>query len=376
MSSSSSLKKTIKINPELFNISKTKKREKKPKAVIAITPNTIKKQLLNKIKEHKNKEINDSKTAAPKSNTFTDEFNDSINYLTSLSKKQKENVENIKKKEVISNKTIKNYQNTNAISYQDLQCHLELPEELKEISSPIIDTPMVIKQNPNDIPYGCLKGGLKPTFRTWKTSTQKNIIEPVIISNKLDIPVVLNERERKLELLKIKMKQEEQKIILETPIHETPTTIIEPIIEPIVEPIKEMPIDPISLIDTTILNTKLEVSNELKKELEKKELETPKLIKRTIKKQYTLGKSKIYRTVSILIKDQNTRKNILNAQRELKRTSVNDAKKYLKNRGLIKVGSNAPNDVILKTYESAVLAGEITNNNKETILHNFLNDTL
>ena len=54
-----SLKKTININPELFKIqtsskSKTKSnREKKSKSDKPITPNFLKKQLIDRIKNHK-----------------------------------------------------------------------------------------------------------------------------------------------------------------------------------------------------------------------------------------------------------------------------------------------------------------------------------
>jgi hypothetical protein len=128
--------------------------------------------------------------------------------------------------------------------------------------------------------------------------------------------------------------------------------------------------------DTSLLNTSIEASNKLKQNIDES-IPPPekKFIKRTIKRKYTLGKSKIYNTVSILLKDNHTRKNVLNAHRELKRTPINDIKKYLKTRGLVKVGSNAPNDVLRKTYESAILAGEVLNKNKETLLHNFLSDT-
>ena len=72
-----------------------------------------------------------------------------------------------------------------------------------------------------------------------------------------------------------------------------------------------------------------------------------------------------------MVKNRGTRKLVLNAQKDLKRKQINDIKTYLREHNLIKIGSNAPNDVLRKMYESAMLSGEITNNNAETLLHNF-----
>jgi uncharacterized membrane-anchored protein len=99
------------------------------------------------------------------------------------------------------------------------------------------------------------------------------------------------------------------------------------------------------------------------------------LIKKTIKRKYTLGRSKTNRTIGVLIKDNQTRKNIISAQKELKKHSMNDIKTYLRNHNLLKSGSNAPNDVIRKLYESSMLAGEITNSNKDTLIHNFMKES-
>ena len=65
---------------------------------------------------------------------------------------------------------------------------------------------------------------------------------------------------------------------------------------------------------------------------------------------------------------------MLNAQKELKKTSIHDVKKYLKGHGLIKVGTTAPADVLRKTFECSVLAGEITNKNEDVLYHNFVNE--
>ena len=409
--------KKIEINPALFNMGgKTRKnREKKEKPVIApiISPNIIKNKLLKRIKEHKSKEIKDlevsnknSKTevqnfSTPKLvdiNSYSNEFNDSIEYLNSLSReKQKE-----KRKQEIDRKTIKHKNiysdnsNTNTGSQQNTispYVNLDLPEELK---SPLVNVnfeQISIQQNPNnDVPYGILKGGKKPTYRTW---TQRN--NPVVSNPRLALTVSndtvihhKNEREDKLAKLKEKLKQNENKKPTFAPV------LSEPIIKPALEKDVEKTIIPSNIdVDTNTNNThnsnKIETelfttpyinnapSNNIiiqpsEEEKENQDVKFKRIHKKTIRKTYTLGKSKNQKSVAILLKDRQTRKKVLAAQKDLKKEPINDIKKYLRTHNLIKIGSNAPNDVVRKIYESAMLAGEITNNNKDTLLHNFMKD--
>ena len=382
------LKKTIKINPELFNLADKTRRNKekkvRPAAPLVIKPNSLKKELLNRIKEHRTRDIDSNDKPS-----FSDEFHDSINYLSSLSKKHKEDSEREKKRGLMANRTVKNYQSPStpiAQYYQSYQSpqngpmvNLELPEELQETYTPVLIEPATapIKINTyspsSEVPYGCLKGGSKPTFRAWQ-ATRKNydsISQPAISQERPTIHIstptiaenAVSDRERKLELLRMKMRRHAEE--------QSRQPVKQPYIVQQSEPTINLPPP-----DTSLLNTNIPISSELKQNIEEL-LPKPekKFIKRTIKRKYTLGKSKIHNTVSILLKDNQTRKNVLNAHRELKQTPINDIKKYLKTRGLIKVGSNAPNDVLRKTYESAMLAGEVLNKNKDTLLHNFLSDT-
>jgi len=387
------LKKTIKINPELFNLAdktrRNKERKVRPAAPLVIKPNSLKKELLNRIKEHRTRDVESNDKPS-----FSDEFHDSINYLSSLSRKHKEDSEREKKRGLMANRTVKNYQSQTTTpiaqyyqSYQSPQngpmVNLELPEELQETYTPVLIEPATapIKINTyspsSEVPYGCLKGGSKPTFRAWQ-ATRKNydsISQPAIsmetrptihISTPTVAENAVSDRERKLELLRMKMRRHAEEQSRQPIISQSQPYIVQQS-----EPTINLPPP-----DTSLLNTNIPISSELKQNIEEL-LPRPekKFIKRTIKRKYTLGKSKIHNTVSILLKDNQTRKNVLNAHRELKQTPINDIKKYLKTRGLIKVGSNAPNDVLRKTYESAMLAGEVLNKNKDTLLHNFLSDT-
>ena len=95
-------------------------------------------------------------------------------------------------------------------------------------------------------------------------------------------------------------------------------------------------------------------------------------IKQTITKKYKLGKTPGGKVVGVLIKNSDTRRKIQEEHGVLRRESIVEIRKYLHDHGLIKVGSDAPPDVLRNIYESAKMTGEIINTNKHVMLHNFL----
>ena len=394
------MSKQISINPDLFSVGRTrKKREKKqkPEKAPLISPNVLKNKLLKRIKEHKIKEtegLDNNKKKLPQANTtasvskpnlvdlsdYTDEFNDSINYLQTLSKQKKENDEkaNVEKnkqrmKDDLERRTLKNYQSllsspTLASTSNLPHVNIELPEELKQqlidvnttqfvmnaLNSQGAQTPIVLSQPykiDNGLPYGCLKNGVKPSYKEWNKTQRNMVVTNPNLSVVIDpnISPNISERENRLQNLKNKIKEKQLVISNNTITTENPEQGKQVVIEE---------------------NKTVEILDNRPETVEA----TKQILKRTIRKKYTLGKTKNNRTVGILIKDRNTRKQVLTAQRELKKKSVNDIKTYLKDHNLIKVGSNAPNDVLRKMYEASMLAGEITNSNSDTLLHNLLKD--
>jgi len=379
--------KTISINPSLFSIGgKTKKnKENKEKSRVKplISPNILKNKLLKRIKEHKNKEHKDKeneKTTFSTTNvnidlkSYNDEFNDSINYLQTLSKQRKniKDEENkIKRQQELERKTIKNYNSLNTPFV-----NIALPEDL--LLS--VNTETIIPTNApsfelnsynvkDQIPYGVLKGGVKPTYRDWN-KTQRNlevtnpnsslIIQGGIHSEKTN-------RENRLNNLREKLKQKNFTETKDNDLMMTTNLIQKPKFDDKLGVSTQAQKTPLTENKTIIIQNN---ENNISSEASTKN----KIIKRTIKRKYTLGKSKLRKTVAVLIKDRGTRKKVLTAQKDLKKKSINEVKTYLRDHNLIKIGSNAPNDVIRKLYESAMLAGEITNTNSETLLHNLTKD--
>jgi len=384
--------KTISINPSLFSIggNKTKKnKEKKLKNSIKplISPNILKNKLLKRIKEHKNKEHKDKeneKTTLSTTNTkvdlksYNDEFNESINYLQTLSKQRKNNKDKeifesnkIKRQEELERKTIKNHSSLNT-SFVNIALPEDLQQPLLSVNTetfiPTNSQSFLLKSHnfKDSVPYGILKGGVKPTYRDWN-KTQR-ILEVTNPNSSLVIQGEINSektnRENRLNNLREKLKQKnftESKVM-------TTNLIQKPIIEDNISLSLNPPVQKTPLVE----NKTITVQNA--ENFVMPELINNKIIKRTIKKKYTLGKSKLKKIVSVLIKDRGTRKKILIAQKDLKKKSINEVKTYLRDHNLIKIGSNAPNDVIRKLYESAMLSGEITNTNTETLLHNLTKD--
>jgi hypothetical protein len=84
----------------------------------------------------------------------------------------------------------------------------------------------------------------------------------------------------------------------------------------------------------------------------------------------TLGKRG--RSVSVLIKNQRTRRAVQREQGILRSKKLNDIKEYLRKRNLIKSGSLAPTDVLRRMYEEAVLSGDIKNVHGDAVVDNYM----
>jgi hypothetical protein len=423
----------------------------KPISTPLISPNVLKNKLLKRIKEFKNNEtgnldnnkrklpeksittninINNKNTNSNDNNIitnnvdikkYTDEFNDSIEYLQSLSTQKKTNdkqneinqrnsYQNIKRKEELNTKTLKKpqvYYNAYSTGVSQ-QVNLDLPDELKDPLINVNTNELSINTQPmklnvlDNVPYGVLKGGSKPTYREWNKTQKKYIENPhqALVINGQQTTNQDIEREYRLNMLKEKIKQ--KKMLAQLPVipkpivtQQTPAinenTELENLI--MTQNLIQKPISNVVATTSDSFNVELTTPNntqqsELIQNMNPLSNSSPiaiqpasninttqpikKLIKRTICRKYTLGKSQIKKSVAVLLKDKQTRKKVLQAYKDLKKKPIGDVKKYLREHNLIKIGSNAPTDVIRKLYESAMLAGEITNNNKDTLLHNFM----
>jgi hypothetical protein len=384
--------KKIIIDPKLFNISsnKTKSRRPMPSKIPVISPNILKNKLLKRIKEHKTKEFEKTKEIEKEEkqygkpqlvdsslmdvDKYNNEFDDSMSFLQTLSKTKKDNEYNQNKKAELQRKTVKHYSSEPVMPF----VNLEMPEVLRE---PLIVEGPSFRLKPNvSVPYGNLKNGSKPTYREWN-KTQRNIVQPTILvpSNQAVL-----ERENKMKTLREKIKQKQMNesktpvpyIQTQLPILSSPSLQQVPSLSvPLLQAPSSLSVPSLSVpLLKDDFNTTINIP--VNSGDSQDELKTGKrTIKRTIRKKYTLGKSKLKKSVAILLKDNKTRKNVIAAQKDLKRQPINDVKHYLREHNLIKVGSSAPNEILRKIYEHAMLAGDITNNNKDTLLHNFMKST-
>ena len=407
-----SQEKTIKISPELFSLKsnkgknktlKNKGKERKPDIKIN---NAIKNKLIEKVKEYQKKnkdEIIEKKNQTLGGNNVImndseyNEFEDSLNFLKILSDK------NSKKKERKNNKTFKHLNESNVF------VHNALPIELQEFNLDINkDNLESIKFNDPEKPYGCLKGGAKPTYRQWMKNTQKNKLhkelESVISKNKPNNDNLTNElidkdiksdlifnqdqevsyklcskfesingKPENLENVKIEITNSTFK-------NEVPNYIKEDI-NVIDDKFNKKETNSTDYYNNTIDKQNLlpnEDINQYDKEYEYNQYDVKydefKInLHRNIKTlKYKLGKRK--NKIGILIKNNKTLKKIKQDYSNLKKVPIFEIKQYLRKHNLIKVGCNAPNDVLRKMYESAILSGEIKNTNSENLLHNFLID--
>lgn len=341
-------RKTISINPELFkvtsNTTRKKRKDDNPNKEIKVRApkvqnnKTLRGKLLKYIRDQQEKnyrEKMDSDSRIHISNQhpiknpledFDSDFDSSLQYLMSIAD------ENEKKQKIQHthnhNSTIKHYPNQTTSFIPSMNDF----ENVSTILPEIFNTPSVMKINlPN---YGCLKGGKLPTYRTWKNQTQRNY--PPLQQNRV-IPKVYP------------MIASESKM--------TP-----------------------SMNDLEKEREKAKERTEMKKmAMQQKPKAQPKLKylkqKKTLKRTYHVGKSKVAPKVAVLVSNKTIRSNVTTKAQLLKQTPMEEIRKFLIKKGLIKVGSTSPNDVLRKMYESVVMiSGDLVNHNPDNLLYNFFND--
>ena len=455
--------KSIQINPDLFRLgNKTRKTTNRPMPKPLINPNVLKNKLLTRIKEHKNAEHNRTEISVKNNfrksrggnrnninsnsiNVNTNELKDSMEYFSELDKidNQKYAIHNQNKmRNELYNKTVKNYNHVTNNPF----VNLNLPQELmKPHEPPVSSFPIKLNYNiDKEVPHGCLKNGIKPTYKNLYTRRASDQTHTLSFSNQSNQSNQPNEMTREQKLLEMqqkvqqKLKQLQQPSVQSHPYQNqpSPSPIMniaqnkppepsEPIaqLDSLINPKSNAPL-PESLLDifpdldngerkiakqneilakariNKLLDEKIgdNISDINDNDKDKDKINTDlndggvasliendisillpgkkrQQVKRTIRRKYTVGRNLKTNTIGILIKDNNTRRKIINAQKEMKKKPMNELKKDLKDHNLIKVGSSAPNDVLRATYEYAKLAGNIVNTNTEMLMHNFVNSS-
>jgi hypothetical protein len=215
-----------------------------------------------------------------------------------------------------------------------------------------------------DVPYGCLRGGNKPTYRTYHrnqplTQNQNNVHNTTLkksLFSEIQSPLqqagldpMIQERQRKLREIQMNSHAKQAATNQNAETNESMTTAT---------------VDESKTTDAT--NTNDTATTTMNPTKIKKE------IKQTITKKYRLGKHASGKIVGVFIKNSDTRRKIQEEHGVLRRESIVEIRKYLHDHGLIKVGSDAPPDVLRNIYESAKMTGDVNNTNKHVMLHNFL----
>lgn len=383
----------IRISPDMFRFSTTHKTRKKtprdPNKPIKIRSerqnNSVKnskRQLLKYIrdqqaqnyKQFSEQSNNTSKSLSIKpvkdeSAEFDSDFNSSLKYLESVAEKaQQSSISNLhhnttlrhvpSRESLLFGSTL-----SNVIPYDAVD--VNVPDVFSEISPTTSETVQIHPRVSTSIgpKYGCLKNGALPTYRMWKNQTMKTTIPhpsppPPRINGGGNSPMI--------------------------------TTTFNNASSPNTNTISPIPMAANShqpakpQLDMTAIGgiKRKDIISEMRlhepyrnpqkhrmKRMVKKQKQ-----KRIMRRTFRLGKSKHYPNVSVLVSNKTIRNQTTTRAQLLKQVPIEEIKKTLMKKGLIKVGSTAPADVLRKMYESvSLMCGDLQNHNPENLLYNYFN---
>ena len=339
------MSKSIIINTDYLSTRKNRGGGEKPLRNTSLKPNKIKQALINRIKTYHSELLNKDRIEGEEkvvAETPKSEFEESVEMFNQMAKEKDRRDERRKMR-------------FNANLASGTQINLPSPAYLEESRTrknrPNNNNNTTFKITANDnVPYGILKGGSKPTYRQFSRSH-------------LPTPVISETLQINTEIQNEEVPSLEPKSILPSP-----ETI------PSLEPKSILP------SPETIHYERNKRFDDFKKRFNQKlqekasQLDAPgtRRIRKKVKKHRTLGKHK--GKISILVKNYETRRKIEKECAILKEKPIGVVKDFLRERGFIKMGSSAPDHILRQMYESCFLSGDVNNLNGENLLHNYLHD--
>jgi len=313
-------KRIIVVNPEFMRTAGSRRVVLKQKSVSKnkVSTHELKRNLIEKIRQHRQREALraadlESHRAETKKST---EFNESLTYLDRLAKRKR-------------------------------------PKERKRLTIDHRRTLIPIIGVDN-VPYGNLKNGKKQTYRQYMRS-QKSVPPKIQIEDFPRPRLEHSERKERLQMMK-----DSPNIGYKTLVDEQSDKI---------KTLESQLASYTSLVDS--LPKLLEQNPVEQPSARPRETRRPlKRLRRTVRRK--LGKRE--GRMGVLVKNAQTRKRIQREANLLKDASMMEVRSYLKKHSLFKIGSAAPDSVLRRTYENAVLSGDIHNKNKEVLVHNYMTD--
>ena len=393
------MEKTIKINPEDFRYSnavkKKKPKENKERRVTSRARKTdklqtLKKSLMKKIKQHQEKhkhkleiendklqkELEKYKRKAPKPSlvqkaTIPDNPT-SFEYLNSLQKEynKKQQQKTTTKPPIKPSRTrVNNVFNKPQPIKKNILNTVDSLNANQTQNKIIINTPEINETTPviklkEAPPYGILKGGKKPLYSNYrKTIKQHNKLQT--IEQRSPRHKTMIHRDKPIDI--VNKPEIYTKIAIN---NELPNTEINTKRRDKLEKVKEifkkkeLPSKPFSPF-----------SRKPKLKPTKQTLKQGNRVRRTVRRRFNVGKIKQNGKdqVHVLIKNRNSRKKEFMDQKYLKKVPLIEVKRYLRERNIIRVGSQAPEYVLRELYESSKSSGDVENKSSDVLFHNYVN---
>jgi hypothetical protein len=365
--------KKINIDMNLFKFPEKTRKKREPKESGGIRVKTAsqkkkdetlkKRSILKMIREHQEeryKKLFEAGSPAPpkaaggsdSATSFNKEFKEAQQFMQSLADK--------KAQSVVHNSTVKRQVTTMGGSGSGPSNNLV--QSMVPTSSATVSLQPAL-QNISRPAYGCLKGGELPTFRTLMNQTRKVMPSTspspsyIVHNNNSNINNNSNNAVNGQALAPVQgLVQAQAQAQAQAPVQ---TKVAEDRVKEAIERMHEMK------GAVTKLHAILQANQRPKRMKRKK----------TLRRTYKIGKSKNAPKVSVLVSNRTIRSNITTQSQKLKAVPIEEVKRFLVKRGLIRVGSITPNDVLRKMYESAVMmCGEVHNHNPDNLLYNFLHD--